>query len=152
MALYRFQAQYFFTARTLPAAFIGSEQHAHESLLAHMMKTNDLWEEVRMKNGAYGVYASVNGTEGLMTVSTYRDPNPSDNLDALEGALDAAITGRYSANDLKKAIITVVGRDLKPLSPAEQKSDRFQTRSVSNNRRNQTEKSVMQCFLLLLTT
>ena len=54
-----------FTARTMPAAFLGSEQHAHQSLLAHMMKTNDLWEYVRMKNGAYGVYASVNGTEGL---------------------------------------------------------------------------------------
>ena len=64
----------FFTARTLPAAFLGTEKHAHQSLLAHMMKTNDLWEEVRMKNGTYGVYASVNGTEGLMTVSTYRDP------------------------------------------------------------------------------
>ncbi len=108
-----------FTARTLPAAFIGSELHAHQSLLAHMMKTNDLWEFVRMKNGAYGVYASVNGTEGLMTVSTYRDPNPGENLDAFAAALDAAAEGRYSENDLKKAIITVVGRDLKPLSPAE---------------------------------
>ncbi|HAK45989.1 MAG TPA: peptidase M16 [Spirochaeta sp.] len=110
----------FFTARALPAALIGEPAHAHQSLLAHMMKTNDLWEEVRMKNGAYGVYASVNGTEGLMTVSTYRDPNPGDNLNAFESALDAAVKGRYSETDLKKAIITVVGRDLKPLSPAEQ--------------------------------
>ena len=109
----------FFTARTLPAAFLGDPAHAHQSLLAHLMKTNDLWEEVRMKNGAYGVYASVNGTEGLMTVSTYRDPNPSDNLKAFKSALEAAAAGRYSETDLKKAIITVVGRDLKPLSPAE---------------------------------
>ncbi|MDC7227204.1 MAG: insulinase family protein [Spirochaetales bacterium] len=110
----------FFTARTMPASFLGDPGHAHESLLAHMMKTNDLWEEVRMKNGAYGVYASVNGTEGLITVSTYRDPNPGANLKAFEAALDAAAAGRYSENDLRKAIITVVGRDLKPLSPAEE--------------------------------
>jgi Zn-dependent M16 (insulinase) family peptidase len=110
----------YFTARTIPAAFIGSIEHANQSLLAHLMKTNDLWEEVRMKNGAYGVYASVNGTEGLMTVSTYRDPNPGDNLNAFKSALSSAASGRYSATDLKKAIITVVGRDLKPLSPAEE--------------------------------
>ncbi len=110
----------FFTARTFPAAFIGTEEHAHESLLAHMMKTNELWEVVRMKNGAYGVYASVNGTEGLFTVSTYRDPNPSDNLDAIGSALRAAASGKYKAGDLKKAIITVIGRDLKPLSPGEE--------------------------------
>ena len=108
-----------FSARTLQAAFLGTAEHAHQTLLAHMMKTNDLWEEVRMKNGAYGVYASVNGTEGLMTVSTYRDPAPSENLDAVKHALKAAAEGRYDATDLKKAIITVVGRDLKPLSPGE---------------------------------
>ena len=109
----------FFTARTMPAASLTESEHAHQSLLAHLMKTNDLWEEVRMKNGAYGVYASINGTEGLITVSTYRDPNPAANLDAFRKALEAAAGGRYTENELKKAIITVVGRDLKPLSPGE---------------------------------
>ena len=108
-----------FSSRCLKAAFIGTAEHAHQSLLAHMLKTNDLWEEVRMKNGAYGVYASVNGTEGLMTISTYRDPAPVENLDAAEHAIAAAAAGRYDDTDLKKAIITVVGRDLKPLSPGE---------------------------------
>ncbi len=110
----------FFTARVFPASYIDTDAHAYESLLAHIMKTNDLWEEVRMKNGAYGVYASVNPAEGLMSVSTYRDPNPGKNLNAIENSLKAAAEGRYTENDLKKAIITVVGRDLKPMSPAEQ--------------------------------
>ncbi|MBI9107499.1 MAG: insulinase family protein [Spirochaetales bacterium] len=109
-----------FSAVTMPAAFLGTDMHSWQSLLAHLMKTNELWEEVRMKNGAYGVYASVNGTEGLMTVSTYRDPEPGKNLSALSSALRSAAAGRYSESDLMKAVITVVGRDMKPMSPAEE--------------------------------
>lgn len=109
-----------FSAVTMPSARLGTEMHAWESLLAHLMKTNELWEEVRMKNGAYGVYASVNGTEGLITVSTYRDPEPGRNISAFSSALHSAAKGRYSESDLMKAIITVVGRDTKPMSPAEE--------------------------------
>jgi len=109
-----------FSAITIPSAFLGTDLHSWESLLAHLMKTNELWEEVRMKNGAYGVYASVNGTEGMMTVSTYRDPEPGKNLSAFASALQSAAAGRYTASDLMKAIITVVGRDTKPMSPAEE--------------------------------
>ncbi|MDC7124776.1 MAG: insulinase family protein, partial [Spirochaetales bacterium] len=109
-----------FSAMVMPASSLGSELHAKESILAHLMKTNDLWEEVRMRNGAYGVYASVNGTESLFTVSTFRDPMPDKNLKALESALKSASTGRYKKKDLKNAIITVIGRDLKPLSPGEE--------------------------------
>ena len=47
-------ASVYFSAVTVPASFLGSRTHSHESLLAHLMKTNELWEEVRMKNGAYG--------------------------------------------------------------------------------------------------
>ena len=62
----------------------------------------------------------MNGTEGLLTVSTYRDPEPGRNINALSAALKSASEGRYTASDLKKAIITVVGRDTKPMSPAEE--------------------------------
>jgi hypothetical protein len=109
-----------FSAMTMPSAYLGTEMHAWESLLAHLLNTNELWEEVRMKNGAYGVYASVNGTEGLMTVSTYRDPEPGKNIGAFASALKSAVSGRYTESDLMKAVITVVGRDTKPMSPAEE--------------------------------
>ncbi len=109
-----------YTAAAFPCSKLGTEEHSHETLLGHLLKTNYLWEEVRMKNGAYGVYAAVNGTEGLFTLSTYRDPAPGKNINATRTAFDSAISGRYKYKDLKKAIITVVGKDAKPLSPGEQ--------------------------------
>ena len=136
-----------YTARAIPAGRLGEDRHAHESILAHLLKTNELWESVRMKNGAYGVYASVNGTEGLMTVSTYRDPRPAANLGALEAALSSAEAGRYTGRDLKNAVITVVGRDTKPLSPGEESLIGFRRElyCISDEIRQQKREAMLNC-------
>lgn len=42
--------------------------------------------EVRMKGGAYGAYAEVDQVEGVLELSSYRDPNLEDTLSVFRGA------------------------------------------------------------------
>ncbi len=72
-----------------------------------------------MKGGAYGVTASVNGGEMLLSLSSYRDPRIEETLDAFRGGLDWIIDNGVTQDELEKAIIGIAGRDLRPLSPGE---------------------------------
>lgn len=37
-----------------------------------------MWDVIRAKNGAYGAYSQFSSTDGVLTLYTYRDPNPPD--------------------------------------------------------------------------
>jgi presequence protease len=108
-----------YVSTVFPAAPFLSLEHAHEVVAAQLLKTDYLWEQVRMRGGAYGVSASVNGGEMLFSFSSYRDPSIAETLDAYRGGLDWLIEKGVSAQSLEKAVISIVGRDLRPLSPGE---------------------------------
>lgn len=52
-------------------------------LLMHSLTYDYLWNEVRVKNGAYGS-GSVLRKAGLMTMYSYRDPNPINTIEIME--------------------------------------------------------------------
>ncbi len=108
-----------FVAQALPAARLGSTENAHEAVLAHYLSTGYLWEEVRMKGGAYGAGASVNGLEGLFTLSSYRDPNLPATLAAFRRGLESARTCSLSDREFEKVVLGAAGREEKPLAPGE---------------------------------
>ncbi|MDR0909523.1 MAG: insulinase family protein [Spirochaetaceae bacterium] len=98
-----------------------------ESVFASLISTGKLWENIRMKGGAYGCSATAAGLESRFTLSTYRDPSPAKSLAAFHEALGHAIT----QDDCEKAIISVYGDDTTPKSPAEKAGGDF-TRYLSN--------------------
>ncbi|MBT3273858.1 MAG: hypothetical protein HN368_11940, partial [Spirochaetales bacterium] len=108
-----------FASTVLPASSFVSSEHAHEVVVAQMLKTNYLWEHVRMRGGAYGVSSSVNGGEMLFSFSSYRDPNITSTLETYKNALDWIARGEVDPGELEKAVITIIGRDIRPLSPGE---------------------------------
>jgi len=108
-----------FVARALPAARFGSRENAHEAVLAHYLNTGYLWEEVRMKGGAYGAGASVNGLEGLFTLSSYRDPNLLATLEAFRRGLEQARDSALSAREFEKVVLGAAGQEEKPMAPGE---------------------------------
>ncbi len=108
-----------YVSTVFPASSFIHPEHAHEVIVSQLLKTDYLWEQVRMRGGAYGVSASVNGGEMLFSFSSYRDPKIKDTLDAFTAGLDWIIENGISSKDLEKAIIGIVGRDLRPLSPGE---------------------------------
>jgi Zn-dependent M16 (insulinase) family peptidase len=103
----------------MPASSFAHPAHAHEVVVGQMLKTDFLWERVRMRGGAYGVTASVNGGEMLFNFSSYRDPKIKETIDSYRAGLDWLIKNEVSSEELEKAIIGIVGRDLRPLSPGE---------------------------------
>ncbi|MFZ4614834.1 MAG: insulinase family protein [Rectinemataceae bacterium] len=107
-----------FAAATLRGSSLEAAAHAHESVLAHMLNRGALWDEIRVKGGAYGASVWVDGLEGVASFSTYRDPGPVASLSAFSRVLEAAAKGGGMRASVE-AVIGVGGRDLKPLLPEE---------------------------------
>ncbi|MFA6508010.1 MAG: insulinase family protein, partial [Treponemataceae bacterium] len=100
------------------APFAGAEQAA-EIVLAHRLSTGSLWEEIRMKGGAYGAFAYPDGLEPVFTLATYRDPSPDRSLDAFRAALNEASSEKIEADELEKAVIGTYSKETRPRSPVD---------------------------------
>jgi len=107
-----------FAAMTLRAAPYDTPAQTAETVLAHQLSTGALWEDIRMKGGAYGASASSDSLERCFSLSTYRDPNPLRSLNSFSAILK---TNNITAeNDgLEKIIIGCYSRETRPRSPAE---------------------------------
>ena len=108
-----------YAGRVIPASLVGTEAHSHELLTGHYLETNSLWEEVRMKGGAYGVFANANGSDGLFSFASYRDPKPVRTFRIFRETLAEMETDPPSSEELERVIIAVIGKDARPLSPGE---------------------------------
>jgi Zn-dependent M16 (insulinase) family peptidase len=108
-----------FAAMTLPAASLADREAGTEAVLAHRLSTGALWEELRMKGGAYGAFANPDGMEGSFNLSTYRDPNPLRSLELFPAILQEAARKIPDEEDLTKAVIGSFSRETRPRSPAE---------------------------------
>ncbi len=108
-----------FAALALPASSFGTEESVQEAILAHYLSTGFLWEQVRMKGGAYGAGASVSSLERVFTFSSYRDPNIARTFDSFRQALDSARAGPLSNEAFEQVLIGAVGREERPMAPGE---------------------------------
>ncbi len=107
-----------YVALAMRGARFGTDDHVHEQVLAHLLRTGPLWESVRMTGGAYGVSASARGMDGVFGFWSYRDPAIVPTLDAFRAALTGTAKG-VSPDDLEQAVIGVAGRYYRPQSPSE---------------------------------
>jgi hypothetical protein len=108
-----------FAALALPAASFGTEESIQEAILAHYLSTGFLWEQVRMKGGAYGAGASVSSLERVFTFTSYRDPNIARTFDSFRQALDSAREEHLSEEAFEQVLIGAVGREERPMAPGE---------------------------------
>ena len=114
-AVYRSGAlQVGFSAMALPASPFPSEAQAAELVLSHWLSTGILWEDIRMRGGAYGAFAYPDGLEPVFIMATYRDPSPARSLDALPGALKKALDLLPDGAELEKAIIGAFAKESRP--------------------------------------
>ncbi len=101
--------------RTVP--FI-HEDNAPLLVLAKLMRTCFLHREIREKGGAYGGFASFEPEAGLFTLLSYRDPHLGRTLGVFRKAVDWAVSGDFSDQDIKEAILGVFSDLDRPLSPS----------------------------------
>lgn len=96
---------------------MGDVNYGALRVVRHMLNYGYLWNEVRVKGGAYGVFCQFNhDKEGFF--ASYRDPKLSETIDIYKEA--AAFLEDYEAEEreiLKTVIGTISGMDT-PLTPA----------------------------------
>ncbi len=119
MELLEYPSKVAYVGAAVPAAGFGTPEQAQESLLAHILKTGPLWEEIRMKGGAYGAHASSDGMAGIFTFASYRDPQTAKTLARFSQALADLETNGVDQRTLDLAKIGCISKEQKPLSPGE---------------------------------
>ncbi len=107
-----------FDAFALPGPAMSSPDAAALVLLGVQLSYGHLWNEVRVKGGAYGVRASLDGGRGTFAFTSFRDPNIARTLAAFSGV------ERYIAEEMdlspggvEQAIIGAVKTLDAPLRP-----------------------------------
>lgn len=117
--LYRLPSTVSYSSYVLRSSERGSEEQAAQVLLGQIMGGNDLWEKVRAQGGAYGVSAHTDVMEELFIFTSYRDPRIAGTWSDFMKSLELYTTKDVDPKDIENALITIVGNDLRPLSPAQ---------------------------------
>lgn len=75
-----------FVARAMPGPCLADADAPALLLLGVQLSFGYLWNEVRVKGGAYGVRAGLDGARGVFNFTSFRDPNIGRTLDVFTGA------------------------------------------------------------------
>ena len=78
-------------------------------VIQKLLYTTWLWEQVRMRGGAYGAFGVFDHHSGVQTFVSYRDPNLESTLDAFDGAAAFLQNIDLPPDELKKGIIGAIG-------------------------------------------
>ncbi len=97
------------------------KEYVASALLSSVLSSGYLWNTVRGVNGAYGVESHVDGMEDLFVFSSYRDPGVKQTFKAFRDALSSDLDN----DEIEYAIVTIIGRELRPLSPQSKSSEAF---------------------------
>jgi len=141
-----------YLAQAFRSSLIESINYGPELILSHILRTDYLWENVRMKGGAYGASASANGMEGIFSFSSYRDPNIEKTIAAFREGLELLAQDITKKDIIEKALITIVGKDLRPQSPGEKSVIGFIRKlyNITDDMRKIRRKSIMEVDSVLL--
>ena len=74
------------------------------------LRTAWLWEQVRMKGGAYGAFSIFDYRSGIFDFVSYRDPNLLDTLAAYDATASFLKEAQLHKDELIKSIIGAIGR------------------------------------------
>ncbi len=94
--------------------------HEHAPALAvisKVLRSMFLHREIREKGGAYGGFAAYQLENGLFCFASYRDPHIFNTLNVYEAASDFIVSGEYSDEDIKEAILQVCADIDRPDTP-----------------------------------
>jgi Zn-dependent M16 (insulinase) family peptidase len=74
------------------------------------LRTAWLWEQVRMKGGAYGAFSIFDYRSGVFDFVSYRDPNLLDTLAAYDATASFLKEVELHKDELVKSVIGAIGR------------------------------------------
>jgi Zn-dependent M16 (insulinase) family peptidase len=108
-----------FAALTMNAAKFDTKEQLAETVLTHQLSTGVLWENIRMKGGAYGAFSNSDSIEDCVSFATYRDPVPLNSLETFSAILKNKSSAKCTEDYLVKSIIGCYSRETRPRTSAE---------------------------------
>jgi Zn-dependent M16 (insulinase) family peptidase len=103
-------AQVNYVAKGASLYDIGYELHGSIFAINTFLRTSWLWEQVRMKGGAYGALYMFDYRSGVFDFVSYRDPNLLDTLTAYDATADFLKQTRLDKDEIVKSIIGAIGK------------------------------------------
>lgn len=88
---------------------LGYQYHGSAAVISNYLGTTWLWEQLRIKGGAYGAFCSFNPRSGTLALLSYRDPSLEQTLQAYDGAGAFLRRAEIDSDELEKSIIGVIG-------------------------------------------
>jgi len=88
---------------------LGYTYHGSAAVISNYLRTTWLWEQLRIKGGAYGAFCSFNPRSGTLSLLSYRDPNLQATLEAYDGTGAFLRAAEIDKSELEKSIIGVIG-------------------------------------------
>lgn len=88
---------------------LGYRFHGSALVISNYLRTAWLWDRVRVRGGAYGAFSMLDRFTGVLTFSSYRDPNFLKTVEVFDQSADFLSTLDLSADELRKSIIGVIG-------------------------------------------
>ncbi len=89
-------------------------------ILRSMLSYGFLWNEIRVKGGAYGAGFSCNNVTGFTCFTSYRDPNLKNTYENFEKTIGYLETFEADDREMTKAILGTFGDIDAPLSPRQE--------------------------------
>ena len=88
---------------------LGYTMHGSAAVVCRYVSTTWLWDRIRVQGGAYGAFCSFDHFSGVLSYTSYRDPNLSESLDIYDQTGHFLRTLDINEDELTKAIIGTIG-------------------------------------------
>ena len=98
-----------YTAKGTDINMHGYKTHGSIHVITRFLRSSRLWEQVRVKGGAYGVFCSFDRLSGMLTFLSYRDPNILKTIKAFDDTVEFLKKLDISNDELTKSIIGTIG-------------------------------------------
>lgn len=102
-------AQVNYVGRAVNLYDLGYKYHGSASVILRAMRMGYLWEQVRVRGGAYGASCNLNRFSGTLVCSSYRDPNVMETIRAFDGMAAWLASHAPDQAQLTQAIVGAVG-------------------------------------------
>ena len=87
----------------------GYSYHGSVRVITRYLRTSWLWDQVRVRGGAYGAFCNFDKFSGVLTFLSYRDPNILKTVEAFDGTAGFLRNGTLSMDEMHKGIIGAIG-------------------------------------------
>ena len=89
---------------------LGHRLRGSDLVALHLLRTDYLWDRVRVRGGAYGGFCAFDRRSGTLSYLSYRDPHIEQTLAAYDGSAAYLRELQLSEDEVTRYIIGVIGQ------------------------------------------